>query len=74
MWLYNDYLASLLTIIVGVIVFFVLVIALISEWLEPSRVPKWYFQIMAASLAALLLAAGIYLLLFGANMGISKEI
>jgi hypothetical protein len=64
-WLANDYMATLLTLIVVAIVLAVLLIALISERLDRSKVSKTYFQVMALSAAAPLLAALVYVLLFG---------
>ncbi len=64
-WLLNDYMASLLTFIIVAIVSAVLLIALISEWIERSKVTRYYFQIMAVSVAAPLVAGALYVLLFG---------
>lgn len=64
-WLLNDYMATLLTLIVAAIVFSVLVIALISESIERSKVTKFYFQVMAVSVAAPLVAGVLYFLIFG---------
>lgn len=60
LWLFSDYVAGLLTIIVGAIVSAVLLIALISEAIERSKVPKSYFYVMALSLLAMLVAAGLH--------------
>ena len=68
LWLLNDYLAALLTLIVGAIVFAVLIIALISEAIERSKVPRQYFQIMALSIVSMLVAGAIYVLIFGGQM------
>lgn len=64
-WLLNDYLAALLTAILGSMVFAVWLIAQISEYLEPSRVPSWYFSILLTTLLATLATAGLYLVLNG---------
>lgn len=42
-WLLNDYLAFLITCIFVSIFFGILIISLISEWLEKSKVPRIYF-------------------------------
>lgn len=64
-WLFNDYLATLLTLIIGAIVLAVLLIALIAEAIERSKVPKKYFYIMVLSIAAPIVAAALYLFIFG---------
>lgn len=68
LWLINDYVAALLTLIVGAIVSAVLIIALISEAIERSKVPKKYFQIMALSVLAMLVSALIYVVLIGGQL------
>ncbi|MCC6413781.1 MAG: hypothetical protein IT270_19185 [Saprospiraceae bacterium] len=64
-WLLNDYMATLLTLIIVAIVSSVLIIAMISEWIERSKVTRYYFQVMAVSVAAPLVAGLLYILLFG---------
>ena len=69
LWLSNDYLATLLTLTIGAIVLSVLLIALAAEAIEPTKVPRRYFWIMAVSILAPVLAAGLYVLLFGGKLG-----
>jgi hypothetical protein len=64
LWLLNDYVATLLTLIISAIVFCILIIALMAEGIERSKVPKKYFWVMAVSIAAPLLACAVYLFLF----------
>lgn len=68
LWLLSNYVAALLTLILGAIVSAVLVIALISEAIEPSKVPKKYFQVMLLSILSIIVAAAIYVTLFGAQL------
>ncbi|MBC7777058.1 MAG: hypothetical protein H7246_16620 [Phycisphaerae bacterium] len=67
LWLLSDYIAALLTLIIGAIVSAVLIIALISEAIERSRVPKKYFQVMALSILSIVVAAVIYTTLLGGH-------
>ena len=64
-WLLNDYMAALLTIIVSAIVLAVLVIALLAEAIERSKVPRWYFLLMGLSVLASVLSALLYASIFG---------
>ena len=73
LWLLNDYLATLLTLITGAIVLAVLLFALIAEAIERSKVPRRYFYVMALSLLAPLVAAGLYLALFGGELGFLQK-
>lgn len=60
-WLLNDYLASMISLIFGTLFLAILLITLLVEVIERSRVPRWYFYFMLISVIAPILAAGIYL-------------
>ena len=63
MWLANEYIATLLTLCIGAVVFAVLLIAMIAEFIERSKVPRQYFYIMGVSLAAIVAGAGLHWLI-----------
>lgn len=65
LWIYDDYLASLLSLIIGSIMLFILIISLIVEWVERSNVPRWYFYLLVVSVIAPLIAALAYLFISG---------
>ncbi len=65
LWLMNEYLASLLSLIFGSIFLLLFLISIIVEWIEKSKVPRWYYMFMLASALAPLLAALIYLSISG---------
>ncbi len=69
LWLLNDYIATLLTLILGAIVSAVLIVALMAELIERSKVPRQYFFIMLSGIAAPIVAAMLYLLIFGGKLG-----
>ncbi len=73
LWLISDYMATLLTLILGAIVSAVLAIALMAEWVERSKVPRRYFEVMALSILAIVVAAGLYMAIFGGELGFLKE-
>ena len=56
-WISNPYLATLLTAIIVPIFTMLLVISLIAEVLERSKVPKWYFKFMFISILIPLIVA-----------------
>jgi hypothetical protein len=68
LWLINDFVATLLTLCIGAVVLAVLIVALLSELMERSKVPKQYFYIMGISLLAILMAAGAYVLILGGRL------
>ncbi len=68
LWLINDYVAMLLTITIAAVVFAVLLVAIMAEWIERSRVPVAYFYIMGQSLLAMILAACTYIYIIGGSL------
>lgn len=65
LWIFNEYLATLLSLVFGSICLLILLISLIVEVIERSKVPRWYFLFMGASVLAPFLAALIYLVIGG---------
>jgi steroid 5-alpha reductase family enzyme len=68
LWLINDYLATLLTVIITAILICVLLLALVSEYIERSKVPRKYFWVMAISIVCPILSGLFYLILFGGEL------
>ncbi len=64
-WLFNDYLATILSLIFGSMCLLILIISIIVELIEPSKVPRWYFTTMTVSILAPLLAFGIFVIIGG---------
>lgn len=62
-WLLNDYLAVILSLILGGIALAVYLISKVVELVESSRVPKVYYRFMVICFTAPLLSAIIGLLL-----------
>ena len=67
LWLWDDYIASMLTIVFSFIFFFILVISLMVELVERSKVPKWYFIFMGISIFAPIAAAFVFIFFMGAD-------
>ena len=68
LWLVSDYVATLLTVILVAIFAAVLVVSLLSEWIERTKVPRSYFLLLALSIAASLLTALFYMAVFGGKL------
>ena len=64
-WFIDDYFAILITVILTSIIFAVLIISLITELLEKSRVPRSYFTWMIASTIIPLVVAAFFVLVMG---------
>ena len=67
LWLLNDFVASLLTAVFPAIFLFILIISLLAELIERSKVPRWYYYLMIASILAPILAAFVFVFFMGAN-------
>lgn len=63
LWLWNDYLAFILSVILGGISLSILVVSKMVELVESSRVPKVYYRFMVFCILAPLIAgiAGVLL-------------
>ena len=68
LWLWDTYIAVLVSSILGSICLLILIISLLLEWIEPSKVPKWYFWLMGISIATPLLTGLVYILLLGGEI------
>jgi hypothetical protein len=68
LWLINDYAATLVSVIFIVINAAVLLVAGISELIEPSKVPRSYYIFMAVSILAPLLAGILFLTIIGGDL------
>jgi len=65
LWLWDEYLASLLTLVFTSIAIFILLISLMAELIEPSKVPRWYFSGMVVSILAPILATIVFVYFVG---------
>lgn len=65
LWMVNDYLASMLSLILAVISFAILLVSLVVELVERSRVPAWYYYYMAVSIIAPILSGVVYFFISG---------
>lgn len=64
-WVTNPYLALILSSIFGGICLLILLVSLAVELIERSKVPRWYYYLMAVSTLAPVLAMGVYFVLGG---------
>jgi len=49
-WIWNEYVATYATIILPGVMLVILLLSLIADWIEPSRIPKWYYAIMVITI------------------------
>ncbi|MEM9822947.1 MAG: hypothetical protein AAF985_17840 [Bacteroidota bacterium] len=68
LWLWNDYIASLISAVFACIFFFILLISLVVEWIEPSKVPRSYFVFMLISVLCPILVGVLFFNIMGGNL------
>lgn len=68
LWLWDEYIASLLTIIMTAIFTAILIIAAIAELIEKSKVPRSYFLFMLGSVLIPLLVGFVFVVLLGGKL------
>jgi len=64
LWLWSDFIGTLFSLSISLIAFCILLISLIAEWIEPSKVPRWYFVFMLVTVITPLLVAGVMIYIF----------
>jgi len=67
-WLINDYAGTLVSAIFIVIFSALLLVACISELIEPSKVPKSYYIFMIISILVPLIVAALFLGIIGGDL------
>ncbi len=60
LWMYDEYLASVISLIFGVICLMILLTSLVVEKIEKSNVPKFFYKILTVSVIAPIVAVVIY--------------
>ena len=67
LWLWNEYVAFYITIIFPALILVVLVMALIADWIEPSRIPGWYYKVMLLSVAIPVVIGMVFYFIYEGN-------
>ena|SRR5688572_4062718 len=63
-WLWHEYVATYITIIFPVMILLILMLSSIAEWIEPSRIPRWYYKLMIISAIIPVLIGAIFYFLY----------
>jgi hypothetical protein len=64
LWLWNEYVATILTIIFPGMILVILIIGTIADLIEPSRIPRWYYGLMIISIVMPLVIGGVFYYLY----------
>jgi len=68
LWLWNDYVATLMTVLMTVIFTGILIVAIIAELIEKSKVPRSYFTFMIGSILIPVVVGFIFVTLMGGDL------
>ena len=63
LWMWNDYVATILTLSFTAIALFILLVSLVAELIERSKVPRWYFGLMVISVITPLIVGVFFMVL-----------
>ena len=72
LWLVSDYTATLLTIVLPLIFFCLLMLALLSELVQRSKISSWYYWFMGISIIAPIITATIFVFILGVDFDWTK--
>ncbi len=66
LWLYDEYVATFMCITIPSIVLVILIVSLLAEFFEPSRVSRKYFWVMGISIfVPVIVGIGFYVMYDG---------
>jgi hypothetical protein len=68
LWLWNEYIASYLTLIFPGMILAMLIFALIADLIEPSRIPGWYYVLMVVSIVTPVVIGAIFYFLYDGKL------
>src|SRR5690606_34185558 len=68
LWLWNEYVASYMTLILPSVLLVLLILSLIADWIEPSRIPRWYLKVMLISILVPVLTGIALYLIYGGRL------
>jgi len=69
LWLWNEYVASYMTLILPALILIILILALIADWIEPSRIPGWYYKLMIISIVIPVLIGVVFYFINDGKIG-----
>jgi hypothetical protein len=67
-WLWDEYVASYISIIFPIVFLTVFIVSLIAEWIEPSKISRKYYLLMLISILTPAFVGLSFYLLFGGNL------
>ena len=68
LWMWNDYTATMISFFFTVIFLFILIVSIIVEFIEPSKVPRSYFTFMVISILCPIIVGAIFIGIMGGSL------
>lgn len=72
LWVISDYTATLLTVIFPSVFSFILIIALLAEMIDRSKISRWYFKLMGISIVIPIITALAFIAITGTDFDWTK--
>lgn len=72
-WLWNEFVASYVTLVFPAMISIILLISGIADWIEPSRISKWYFVIMFVSILVPVIIGAIFYTIYDGRIDWLQE-
>lgn len=72
-WLWNEFVAAYITLIFPSMILLLLLLAIIADWIEPSRIPKWYYMLMIISAVIPVLIGAIFFFIYEGKLDFLTE-
>ena len=63
-WIWNEYVAFYITVIFPSIILFLMILSLIADLIEPSRIPRWYYKLMLISIVIPVMIGGVFFFIY----------
>ncbi|HLF65192.1 MAG TPA: hypothetical protein VI603_15615 [Saprospiraceae bacterium] len=73
LWLMDEYVASYICLILPVVIAALLLISWIADLIEPARIGRKYYYVMAISILAPLLVGAFFYFIYGGEIAWLKE-
>lgn len=67
-WLWDEYVATYVTLILPAVMLVVLLLSAIADWIEPSRIPGWYYVLMLVSIVIPVMIAIIFYIIYDGQL------
>ena len=72
-WLWNEFVAVYITLIFPSMILLILLLAVIADWIEPSRIPRWYYILMIISVIIPVVIGAVFFFIYEGRFDFLSE-